>query len=39
MENYISILLTELKDHWVDFLGGEYFLQKARKNHAEERLR
>ena len=38
MEDYIQILLNAIDEHWVDFLGGEYFLQKARKEHAEQSL-
>lgn len=38
MEDYIAVLLDEMEEHWVDFMGGEYFLQKAREKEAEEAL-
>lgn len=38
MEDYIDILLNEMEEHWADFLGGAYFLQKARRDHAEQAL-
>lgn len=34
MEDYITVLLEELEEHWVDFVDGAYFLEKARKERA-----
>ena len=38
MRDYIDVLLNELEEQWVTFLDGEYFLQKARSDHAEKAL-
>lgn len=38
MEDYISILLRELEDQWLECLGREYFLQKAQKDRAAKAL-
>lgn len=38
MEDYIDILFRELEEQWSDLLGGEYFLQKAREDYAEQAL-
>lgn len=38
MRDYIDVLLDNMEEQWAAFLDGEYFLQKARTDHAERAL-
>ena len=38
MDDYITVLLDEMEEHWSEFMNGPYFLEEARKKQAARAL-